>query len=231
MFFKVNELMVFTFITMFFYASIPSTLNAQVIAAPSIKTKAEKLDLSDFQGSPYLKEEYQQAMIYDAITGQNRNAFIRYNVLDDVFEIKSSKTANVVEELKKSYEIHVEFDNRKFYYRNYTDEGEKAVTGYLEQLGTSENNDFYIKYAKELRMPQKAQTSLEQDRPGKIRDQSYYLTGTGNAIKPSDIDKRNILNFFPKAQKAKLKEYIKEQRLKFRDAEDIKKLVVYFNSL
>ena len=80
-------------------------------------------------------------------------------------------------------------------------------------------------------MPQKAQTSLEQDLPGKIKDDSYYLVGKGNELKPAEIDKKNIYAFFSEEKTAKLKAYVKEHRLKFRDADDIKKLVDYSESL
>ena len=206
-------------------------LKAQVIAAPSIKASAEKLDLSDFRGSIYLDDKFQQGTIYDELTGQKKNKWIRYNVLDDVFEIKQSENSTNVEVLKKTYEISVEIKGKKFYFRNYIDKQGNNITGYVEKIAESKENEFCIKYAKELTMPQKAQTSLEQDLPGKIKDDSYYLVGKGNELKPAEIDKKNIYTFFSKEKTAKLKAYVKEHRLKFRDADDIKKLVDYSESL
>ena len=229
--FMKNTFLVIVYLNILLIYMGSSELNAQVIAAPSIKASTEKLDLSDFRGSVYLDDKFQQGTIYDELTGQEKNKWVRYNVLDDVFEIKQTENSTNVEVLKKTYEIYVEIKDKKFYFRNYIDKEGNNITGYVEKIAESKDNEFSIKYAKELIMPQKAQTSLEQDLPGKIKDDSYYLVGKGNGLKPAEIDKKNIYTFFSKEKMAALKAYVKEHRLKFRDTDDIKKLVNYSESL
>lgn len=208
-----------------------SKLQAQVIAAPAIKASTEKLDLSDFKGSVYLEDKFQQGIIYDELTGQERNKWLRYNVLDDVFEIKQTESSKTIEVLKKTYEISVAFNDNRFYYRNYVDENGKATTGYVFKIAASKTNEFYKKYSKHLVMPQKAQTSLEQDRPGKIKDKNYYIVGKGNDLKPTEINKKNIYTFFSKEEVPNLKTYVKDHKLKFKKTDDIKELVDYSKSL
>ena len=228
---KKNTFLAVVYLNAIFICISSLKLQAQVIAAPSIKASTEKLDLSDFRGSVYLNDKFQQGIIYDELTGQEKNKWIRYNVLDDVFEIKQTENSSNVEVLKKTYEIFVKIKDKRFYFRNYIDKQGNNITGYVEKIAESKENEFCIKYTKDLIMPQKAQTSLEQDLPGKIKDDSYYLVGKGNELKPAEIDKKNIYTFFSQERTAKLKAYVKEYRLKFRDFDDIKKLADYSDSL
>lgn len=204
------------------------SLEAQ-IAAPSIKKEAEKIDIADFLGSPYHEEKFVKAIIYDGLTSKESTQLVRYDALNDVFEMKSELSQSTPEYLKQSSEITVTIDSKKFYYKSYTNDEGKFVWGYLQEIAKVGNKLFYLKYGKTLIMPQEAKTTLEQDRPGKIKDQEYYVVGAENQLKYTTINKKTILFQIPLDKRDQVKAFIKKEKLKFKSIKDIKKLASFFS--
>ncbi|MHA7058776.1 hypothetical protein ACWGOQ_0016245 [Aquimarina sp. M1] len=225
MFLKTNQI-ILCFIV--FVSFLHQSLQSQI---PYVKPDGEKIELSDFRGSPYLEEEFQKGVVRDGITGKENMLFLRYDVLNDIFEMKDAKAAKKKDFLKKAFELRVVLGNKTFSYQNYTNDEGRNVTGYLQEIAAVNDKKFFVKYGKRLVMPQKAKTSLEQDRQGKIRDEAYYVVGMSNQVKVANINKKNILDYFPNYKRDKLKEFIKKNRLKFKDYSDIKELADYIDTI
>lgn len=221
MFLKINQISAVISLYVVFISLFSQDIQSQI---PYIKSDGKKIELSDFKGTPYLEEVFQKGAVHDGLTAKKKDMFLRYDALNDIFEMKKIKTAKKSDFLQKAFEIHITIGTKTFYYQNYKNNDGKDVIGYLQELATIEGTKFYRKYGKKLILPQKAKTSLEQDRPGKIKNNVYYVVGSANDLKAVDINKKLILNYIDKDKKASAKAFVKKNKLKFKDYADIKKL-------
>ena len=228
MFIRTNQILTRILYFVAFVTFSYQNLQSQI---PYVKPDGEKIELADFKGTPYLEKEFQKGVVYDGLTGKENNLFLRYDALNDTFEMKDTKATKNKEFLKKAYEVHVGINDKVFYYQNYINEGGRNVTGYLREITTVGDKKFYIKYGKNLVMPKKAATTLEQDRPGRIENESFYVVGVSNKLKATDIKKKNVLDHFPNDKRSELKQFIKKNRLRFKDEKDIKKLADYMKKI
>lgn len=221
MFLKINQNSVVISIYVILISFFSEDINSQI---PYVKPDGEKIELEDFKGTPYLEEDFRTGVVYDGLTNNKREMFLRYDAFKDVFEMKKIKTAKTNEFLKEAFEIHVTLDTKTFYYLNYKNNDGIDVVGYLQEIAMIGDMKFYKKYGKKLILPQKAKTSLEQDRPGKIKNNVYYVVGSANDLKAAEINKKLILNYIADDKKASAKAFVKKNKLRFKDYADIKKL-------
>ncbi|WP_299434954.1 hypothetical protein [uncultured Aquimarina sp.] len=228
MFIRTNQILTRILYFIVFVTFSYQNLQSQI---PYVKPDGEKIELSDFKGTPYLDKEFQKGVVHDGLTGKENNLFLRYDALNDLFEMKDTKVAKNKKFLKKAFEVYVVFNGKTFYYQNYINDDGRSVVGYLHEIARVADKTIYMKYGKNLVMPEKAATSLEQDRPGRIKNETYYVVGVSNKLKATEIKKKNVLDHFPDDKKGKLKEFIKKNRLKFKDYSDIKKLADYMEKI
>ncbi|MDY8134850.1 hypothetical protein [Aquimarina sp. 2201CG5-10] len=202
-----------------------------VCAQIPYKKSNDEINLKDFNGSLYLEDIFIGGTVYDGLTKKEKQVFLRYDVYNDVFEMKDTQADKKYNFLKRSVEVKVLLNGKNFYFLNYTNNEGKLVSGYLDELAQISDIKLYVKYDKTLILPKKAQTSLETDRPGKIKDKMYYVVGKSENLKATTITKKSILTYIPEAQKKEVKEYIKKSRIKFKDPKDIKKIAEYYKTL
>lgn len=193
------------------------------------KNKEIEAKLEDFSGSKYFKEDFEPSVVEDRLTQKKTEKWLRYDALNDFFELRDSKEAGSVTFLKKEIGLDVVFNGKPFVYMLYFDENGQQQSGYLHRLGKLGSRMVYAKYGKSLRMPEKAKTTLQNDRKGRISDEMYYLAQKGGSVAPIDIDKKSVIDFFEKSQQAMVKKYVKENRLKFKEVEDVVKLAEFVN--
>jgi len=221
MFLKINQISVVISVYVVLISFFSEDINSQI---PYVKPDGEKIDIKDFRGTQYLEEDFQKGVVYDGLAGSEKDMFLRYDALNDLFEMKKIKTEKNNEFLKKTFEINISLDTKKFYCLNYRNNDGNDVFGYLQEIATIGDMKFYRKYGKKLILPQKAKTTLEQDRPGKIKNKKYYVVGISNDLKAAEINKKLILNYIKSDKKASAKAFVKKNKLKFKDYKDIEKL-------
>ncbi|GAA0712025.1 hypothetical protein GCM10009430_02030 [Aquimarina litoralis] len=231
MFSKRNQTLFFALTGIIFLSLGSLTLNAQQIAVPSIRTEAENIDLSKFIGSRYMEETFKNGTVYDGLTSFEKKTFLRYDVYGDFFEMKKSPSDKKTDFLKQAAEIHLVMDGKTFYYKSYKDDEDKQRFGYLQKLERIGDIDFYLKYSTKLTMPVEAETTLEQDRPGKIKSYTYYVVGKSEQLAYAKISKKTILEYIPEEKRKDVKSYIKKEKLKFKNFQDLIKLANYVNGL
>jgi len=211
------------------------TLNSIGQAIPTnpeyYKNEGPKVDIDKFLGSKYLDEEFQSGIVEDKLSQKKVNTFIRYDVLNDFFEMKDTKASKNTTFLKKELGIDVVYNNLIFVYTNYYNELGNFETGYLQKLGVIGETEVFAKYTRSLKLPEKAKTTLEQDRKGRIRNEMYYLSESEGSKKVVNLDKKNILLYYSKENQPKIKSFIKKQKLKFKNPEDVVQLIAYAKTL
>ena len=117
-----------------------------------------------------------------------------------------------------------------FYLKSFNDHEGVLLEGYLQQLHTSETIALYKRYYQKFHDPKPAKTSYEQDIPGKLTNHISYYVLLDNNLVLMNPKRSKILNSFPKHTK-KLKAFIKEKKLKFKNDKDFVQLIQYYDSL
>ncbi|WP_035335478.1 hypothetical protein [Dokdonia sp. PRO95] len=195
------------------------------------KKKELNIKLEDFNGSKYLDNDFQLGVISDNLSKKTFQAYVRYDVLNDVFEIKESLSQSATTFLNKASATSVKINNSEFTYASYLAEDSSRKLGYIESLGSILEGTLYARYEADLRLPQKAKTTLEKNRKGKISIKEYYMLKDENSIKLIKVNKKSIFDLFPKSHSQKLKVFLKENKNKVRNASEIKAIIDFSNSL
>ncbi|RMB59077.1 hypothetical protein EAX61_08415 [Dokdonia sinensis] len=218
------------------YIVLAAILTLQVATSQTLPTNTEfyknkgiEAKLEDFNGSKYLNDNFAPSVVEDRLTQKKTDKYLRYDALNDFFEMRDTKEASKPAFLKKEIGLDVVYDGKPFVYMLYFDESGQQQYGYLHRLGTLGNKVVYAKYGKTLRMPEKAKTTLENDRKGRISDEKYFLVENRGSVSPIDIDRKSVVDFYEKNQQAAIKNYIKENKLKFKEVDDVIQLSQFMN--
>lgn len=189
-----------------------------------------EISLDDILGSPYLYEDFQQGVIRDMLEETYRKVFVRYNIFNDDFQIKYDSPHSKAYNLIKDPKVRVELNYKTFVYKTFIDENKEVVEGFLELFYFDEYISIFKRYRKKLDLPKKAETSLHKDIPGRFVDKNSFFVSKGLQIVVLPENRKTIINFFPN-HKEELEHYIKNERLRFKKEEDVKKLIRYYKSL
>ena len=109
-------------------------------------------------------------------------------------------------------------------YINFKGEKGNSKQGYLQELLNTEETIIYYRQEKQLKQPEKAATSYESDKKGSINNKKYFVIKFKNGVKAEKISKKNIATFFSADLKEKVTQITKEEKLKYKNPEDIKTL-------
>ncbi|MDY8136681.1 hypothetical protein [Aquimarina sp. 2201CG5-10] len=193
-------------------------------------SKELQTTIEDFEGSPYLNQTFLPGIIYDDLTGKKVDVHLRYNIYNDVFEIKYDPSSDEVFDLIKKTGYNAKLGSNKFYYKTYIDEKNNFKKGYVLVLFKTSNITLFKKHYQTLRAPKKAKVAFEIDQPARLLSyHSYFLVINGQSIYLTK-SKKKIIQVFPEYQK-ELKAYIKKEKLSFKTDNDYIKLITYYSTL
>ena len=189
----------------------------------------QSLDLSSIEGSPYYNEEFIPGNIYyvNKIYG---NYPMRYNAFSDEVEIQRTGS-NTMESVYKSMSLSCDIDGEKFIYAKYINQKGIMQEGYLNKLNASQKYVLYEKKSKIYKEGKKAATSMHPSYPPKFEDKHEYFLSADNELpvyfKPS---KKELTELFGQDKASDIKAYIKQNKIKLTQKEDLLKLMEYLNS-
>jgi len=199
-----------------------------------------KFDISDIEGTPFLSEDFQTGYIIDTKSDNKAQTFLRYDVYNDVFEIRLDPNSESLKTLKRTPRYQYIINNEKFILIQSADaineEHYKSGNGYVVELTSPKANAvLYKRYFKELKSGSKALTSYQEDIPPSIKSGVRYIIKFGDDYVKAESHKRKILDAFPDHQK-EMKKFIKDKKFKFRGSDreiknEMVQVVRYYNSL
>ena len=185
----------------------------------------------NYVGTPYAEENFQAGNIYKNGQLVASNVALRYNVLRDELEVKSSASMADAQAkiLKRDKDIYVRILNDVYVYMKSSTE--EMASGYFKVLYEGEKFHLYQKLTKEFIEGKKAINSVAQDVPPTYKgDEELYLVPVnGTPIELSGSRNRK-LKAFPSHNK-QLKKYVKENKLNINKDYSLEKLVAYYNTL
>jgi len=184
------------------------------------------LKMSDIQGTPYLKEEYNQGKVVTSDGKSYENIPMRYNAFSDDLEFK--KGADYYNFDPKSIVKRAEFGGVIFSCMTYGSE-DKTKSGFFEIL-TEGRATLSIRYTIKYLEKEKVQPFADPqparfDKPKK----EYYLS-FGSFPAKLITTKKSLLELFG-SQKDEMDAYISKNKLSIREEGELIKIVAHFNSL
>ncbi|MFP4489287.1 MAG: hypothetical protein ACLFN1_08290 [Bacteroidales bacterium] len=184
----------------------------------------KKENKTEYDGSPYLLDEFRDAEIYLKNGRQYEDVPMNYNIHNDDFEFMMDDISyslgnnNIVKNIRVG--------DRDFYYRNYTYNSAR-IKGYLELVADGDYKIF--KKHRVIYTEPKATRGYVEAQPARFspRRPDYFIELTdGNIVYFNKL--KEIADLLPE-NSDKLKDYIRDNRLKARREEDIITLAGYIN--
>lgn len=204
------------------------TMSAQNIELPTDYIRNTLDGKNDRQtnvtGSPYQNENFQPGTV--TIADKSFDTYIRYNGLNDVFEIKNQM--GDISALIRRPDIKITMDGKQHKIETYVDENDMSKQRYFVILAEGENM-LLKNEGIEYKEAQQASSSYSQSKPASLVPYSkYYIKkGDGNAVEVS-LRKKAILNVL---DDDRAKDYVKDNKLKLKKEEEVVQLLNYLNAL
>lgn len=183
-------------------------------------------------GSPYETKEFELGNIMKDGEILANNVALRYNVMKDEIEVKSSleshnRTGRV---MVKASDIYAKIFNKTFVYVPNQDGLDTA--GYFVVVFEGDNYNLFKKITKEYIEGAEAMTSLTRDIPAMYKEKEFFYLvekSSGN-VKVFPNSRSAKFNLFGDKKKA-LKRYASEEKLNINKDYALLKIVKHFDTL
>ena len=188
-------------------------------------------DTKSYTGTPYNHPSYLNGNVYNGDELLATNVALRYNAMADEMEIKESLVSSDddAKVLTKSPDIFVKINNEIFVFAPY--KGGVEGGGYFKVLHEGQKIDLFKKLKKKFLPAKKASTSITRDVPAKFLDRPvYYIVSKDGKFYELPDSKSKKLKVFGD-NKDLVKKFISENRLDINKEKDLKRLVMYYDTL
>ncbi len=184
------------------------------------------VSLSEIQGSPYLDKEFRIGTVLTTDNLTYRDIPLRYNCFDDVLEFIKNDVS--YEMMPKTLIKRAEFGDKVFSYKDY--ESGKSVSKSFFSLLTEGKATLCSRYTIRFYEPEPLKAYSEPV-PARFADfnEKFYISLNGAPAKVITNNKKLIEILSDK--KGEIESFIAKQRLSYKKAEDLKKIIAYYNSL
>ncbi len=181
-------------------------------------------------GSPYAEPEFLSGVLLTSDSILHDNIYLRYNVHRNEMEVKTSNSEDVdVFSLLKSPDFYVKIKDKVYEFVPLNGKVEDGI--YFEILYSGDHVDLYKNQAKKYTPPVPARTSLQGDIPQKFEDvNKYYIVTDEGLLYEIPSSRKAKLDIF-NVKKEYLEKFVKKNKLKLNDEEDLLKLITYYDSL
>jgi len=193
------------------------------------KSQEELMDyiLSTIEGTPYLNNDFLDGNITASDGTLIKGAKLRFNVFNDRMEVKQN---NMLFELSNDVVRRVQIGGRTFDYLKYELDQKESV-GYLEMISEGKWK-LYCRYSKKYKEVQPQKAMEEHDSPAEFRDLPplFFLLKEGAESAQGFRSKKELLQLFPE-NRNEMQAYMKKNKMKHNEPEDLQKLLGYYFSL
>lgn len=188
------------------------------------------IDLSTVKGSPYDNDKFQLGKVLNKLTGESQTFYIRYNIFNDVVELKETPNSPKISGLVKSLNIYAKLNNRKYHYELYENDKSKNNEGYFILMNKGKNISLYLQKSKEFKAKVIAQDSYHKEKPAIFKDSEKYYFKKDIVLLPLSTNKKDLLIQLSDKEN-ELKKYIKSEKINLKKEKDFVKLFNYYDSL
>lgn len=183
----------------------------------------------DIQGTPYLSEDFIPARIDNF-----KNVVqVKFNVFANNIEFKKPDNDIAILSLEKDYKFRLlDSFNTEYEIHDYVNEKDELGRTFFKKIGSGENFTLFLKQNIKL-IPKKLATSgFEQNQPARFSHTkgTFYVGHPQKDIKKLvavPTRKKEITTFFKEKSKL-IKQYMKKERLKLDNEDDLMELLNYY---
>ncbi|MFO7851734.1 MAG: hypothetical protein ACQERS_11740 [Bacteroidota bacterium] len=215
--------------------TLGGTVLSQLRAVSDIEFKRFQMDFNlarsfdektrpEYDGTPYLFDKFTGANIILKEERGYEGIPMNYNIYNDDFEFMMDGVSYALG--NNNIVKYISINQRKFYYRTYTYNSAK-IRGYLELIADGDYR-FFKKHRVIYTEPQPTSGYVEAKPPTfSSRSPDYFIElGDGNIMFFNKL--KDFADLVP-GESSRIKDYIKDKRLKARREEDIIELADYLN--
>jgi len=191
---------------------------------------SDLVDLSTIEGSPYETDLFMLGKASNKLTKKSQPNYIRYNVYNDVIELKENLNDTKIIGLIKSLNIYAIVNNKEYHYEIYSDDNSKTNEGYFILISKGVNSNLYLKKSQEFKDKVKAKDAYHNDSPATFENSEAYYVKKGRILHPLTKSKKEFLKQFPEKE-SELKKYMKAEKINLKSEKDVVKLFKYYDSI
>jgi len=186
----------------------------------------------DFQGSPYISEDFLPATIFYG----NENVgsiYYRYNALNEEIEIKRYNNDELpVQGLSRDKKISILSNGNRMSFKTFTTSNNNTVNGYLTTIIDGKTYDLYKRNYVKFTEGKPAPNSFVKAVPSRFTQfTEYYFQKEGvNRMDEIKLKNRHLLKLLDKDTEAKLKAYLKANDLNIKNEPDLLKAFNFLNN-
>lgn len=180
------------------------------------------------EGSPYLDDAFINGTIYTTAKTQIVDVPLRYNIYNDNLEFKTSD-GSILELAHPETVERAKMGETDMIYTDYLTTTKNTKQGFFKVL--AEGNLMLLAKPDIFYQKAKEEAAFKEAQPPKfiLKPDVYYLQKPGKpAVK---VRKSKDLDEVIDAHKKEISAFIKQNKIKFKQAEDLKQLVEHYNSL
>jgi len=183
--------------------------------------------LNNVVGTPFMNNTFEKGKIYTADGTTIDGAMMRYNVYNDKMEVE---VKDLLYELSQEMVSGVKIGDRTFNSVQFR-LAKKEARGYLEMIRDGEWK-LYCRHEKKFKEAQPQKAMEDRPSPAEFKDLpgSYLIMRPGDKKALHVKNKKDLLNIFP-VHKNEIQSYIKKNKLKHNEEEDLCALLTYYESL
>lgn len=179
-----------------------------------------------YTGSPYVENDFTQGVIMDE-NGKSQPAYLRYNTVEDVVEIKMNKGEKETFVLPKITNLTYQLNGYTYVLdKLQTNEG-KRLEGYFIKYHDGEKVKFYGRPMPDVTEAQPARTGYGKDKPAHLSvNMEYYITNENGVLQNVRIKEKDIKNALPSS--SAIDQYLSENKVK--SVEDVKRMLQWYET-
>lgn len=186
----------------------------------------DKYVLPNMKGSPYEYKDFTFGKLFykDNLEGEFP---VRYDVYADEIQIMNGEEIGA---LLKTKDIHVNIKGLNYFLLGYVLD-EVFQEGYFIEKLKGKDASLLVKKRKFYMEGQPAQNSFIRAVAPKFTDNEIYFVRFYGANQPVYIpkQKRKFIALFPENRKVEIQNYLKENKLKLTNLEDLQKFFTFYN--
>ena len=201
-------------------------------AMGSIKDVDSKTDYSNerIEGSPYLANTFQPTTVFygDEKAG---DIYFRYNAFNEEVELKQQNVEQEpIRALSRDKKIKILVGGKSMSFKTFIDKKGKTLNGYLT-LVRDGNFKLYKRLNVTFKDEQKAANSFVKGTPARFSQfTEYYIESEdGNRIDQVQFSNKGLLKLFKGEKQSALKNYLKENKIKVSDENDLYQVMSFLN--
>lgn len=179
-----------------------------------------------YTGSPYVENDYTQGVIVDE-NGKSQPAYLRYNTVEDVVEIKINKGEKETFVLPKIKNLTYKLNGYTYVLDNkQTTDGER-LEGYFIQYHDGDKVKFYGRPLPDVTEAQQARTGYGKDKPAHLGvKMEYYISNENGVLQNVKLKEKDLKKALPSSNA--LDSYLSDNKI--RSVEDVKKMLQWYET-